>query len=147
MNIRKIIREEIQRLFHEDDNNTGGMFGSALDSIDTELGTDLTNVKTIIATHQTDIKNMDNEIKVDSQLKSKLDQNNPHRKGLEVEIPQKQKDFEMRKKQLKDLQDTQKGLEDAQTKIEKQQTDMQSQTKSGGKQATPSVLPSLPSAI
>ena len=146
MDIRKIIREEIQRLFNEVD-NTGGMFSGALKNIGTELGTDLKNVKAIIATHQTDIHNMDNQIKSDSQLKSKLDQNNPHRKGLEREIPEKQKDFQNRKKQLKDLQNAEKGLGDAQSKIEKQQISMKIQDANGGKKAVQSVLPTLPSAI
>lgn len=152
MNLRKIIREEISRVFQEDD-TTGGLFGDTLNNIGDELQTDLDNVGTIIKTQQLDIQNMDNQIKSDSQLKSKLDANNAHRKGLEREIPERQKDYEVRKKQLKDLKDAQKGLQDAQQDIANQQNDLEKQSQQTGQSSstngtqTISVLPSLQSPI
>jgi chromosome segregation ATPase len=149
INIRKIIREQIEKIFNEDDQNLGtGLFGGALANINTELQTDADNVNQIVTTQQMDLKNMDNQIKSDSQLKSKLDNNNPHRKGLEVEIPQKQKEYDARQKQLKDLQDVAKGLVDAQTDIQKQQKQStQNMNKTSTQTKIASVLPSLPSAI
>jgi hypothetical protein len=149
MNIRKIIREELSRLF-EDDAADGSLFGGALTDISSELEKDLANVGIIIKTHQTDMKNMDNQIKSDLQLKSKLNAQDPHKKGLEREIPEKQKDYEVRKKQLKDLEDAQKGMSAAQKEIEKQKLDLEkqsSQSQSGQADSTPSVLPSLNSPI
>lgn len=153
MNLRKIIREQISQVFREDDATDGSLFGGALTDIGGQLQKDLDNVGAIITTHQTDMKNMDNQIKADLQLKSKLDAKNPHKKGLEREIPEEQKEYEQRKKQLKDLIDAQAGLSDAQKEIEKQKLDMEKQTKSAGQsqsgadQSTPSVLPSLQSPI
>ena len=148
MNIRKIIREQIKKVFED---NTGGMFGGALDGISNQLQTDLDNVGAIIATHQTDIKNKDTEIKADSDLQSKLDQNNPHKIGLTREIPEMKKDLDVRKKQLKDLETAEKGLTDAQTQIAKQQSNSQAQQNNSkadtGKAKIASNLPSLPNPI
>lgn len=148
MNIRKIIREEISRIFKEDDMEENPLDGT-IANIETQLQNDLGNISTIINTQNTDIKNKENEIKTDLQLKSKLDAKNPHKKGLEREIPEKQKDFEIRKKQLKDLENAQKGLVAAQKEIEKQKVDMANQAKqsTSSNQTTPSVLPSLESPI
>lgn len=146
MDIRKIIREQVERLINEADANGGGMFDGALGNIDDIITKDLENVETIIKTQQIDIKNKDNEIKTDMQLKSKLDATSPHKKGLEREIPEKQKDYEVRKKQLKDLEDAKKGLETAKKEIDKQKIDLAKQAakNNGGKS---SALPSLESPI
>lgn len=150
MDIRKIIRETVERVFQEQGEGGDSMFGDSLMNIDDQLAKDQENVALIIKTQQIDMKNKDNEIKSDLQLKSKLDAKNPHKKGLEREIPEKQKDYEDRKKQLKDLEDAQKGLEAARKEIQKQKLDMekQSQTsKVGEKEAPASNLPSLESPI
>lgn len=151
MNLRKIIREEISRIFQEQDAaGDTSVLGGALTGIDTELTTDLDNINNIVKTHTIDLKNKDNQIKANNQLKSKLDAATPQRKGLEREIPEDQKDYEKRKKQLKDLQDAKDGIEKAKSEIEKQKVELQNQTlntQTGTKQSNTSVLPSLQSPI
>lgn len=151
MDIRKIIKETIERVFKEqEDGGMDSMLGDTITNIETQLQGDLDNIGNIIKTQQVDIKNKDNEIKSDLQLKSNLDAQNPHKKGLEREVPEKQKDFVIRKKQLKDLEDAQKGLSAAQKEIEKQKIDMETKAKSSpkaGETKTSSTLPSLESPI
>jgi hypothetical protein len=146
MNIRKIIREQVNKVFEDD-----SLFGDTLDSIQTQLQGDLKNVDNIIQTQNVDMKNMDNQIKANLLLKGKLDAQSPHKKGLEREIPETQKDYIKRQKQLKDLEVAKKGMEDAQTQINKQKIDLQNQTtqqnKPGAEKETSSVLPSLKSPI
>lgn len=146
MNIRKIIREQIYKVLEQDTND---IFGSTLQNIQTQLQGDLENVGSIIKTHTTDIKNLDNQIKSNLQLKSKLDAKNPHKKGLEREIPETQKDYENRKKQLKDLEDAKRGLEDAQKEIQKQKIELEKNqaTAKKGEEKPQSNLPSLESPI
>lgn len=154
MNLRKLIREAIGDMFQGDESGTGPLIGDTLTNIQQTLDTDLQNVNSIVQTHTVDMKNKDNEIKANLELKSKLDQNNPHKKGLEREIPEDQKDYENRKKQLKDLQDAVKGMISAKDQIEKQKQELEKQSlktatqdKSGKKQPIASVLPSLESPI
>lgn len=154
MDIRKFIREEVERMLQEQDVADDSLFGGAIGNIEAELEKDLTNVSAIINTQQIDMKNRDNEIKANLQLKSKLDSKNPHRKGLESQLPEDQKDFELRKKQLKDLQNAQLGLTSAQKEIQKNKLEMEKQAKqstsqsaSTGQKTIPSVLPSLQSPI
>lgn len=149
MNIRKLIREEIRKVLNEEDGSES-LFGGAIGNIEAQLQDDLENVTGIINTQQTDLKNKDNEIKADLQLKSKLDAKNPHKMGLEREVPEKQKDYEVRKKQLKNLEDAKKGLITAKAEIEKQKMDMEKSAKSakpGAAEEIPSVLPTLQSPI
>ena len=150
MDIRKIIREQMQIVFEDDAIVNSGLFGGALNNINSQLDADLDNVGKIINTQQIDIKNKDNEIKSNSQLQSKLDQTSPKKIGLTRELPEDKKQLDIKKKQLKDLQDAKKGITDAQKEIEKQQSDMQKKAKSNpnpnGSQ-TSSVLPSLQSPI
>lgn len=171
MNLRKIIREEISRVFKEDtatvtttaSSGTGPAAGvnpaisGTLGNIEDTLTTDADNVAKMIKTQTVDTKNKDNEIKANILLKTKLDANAPHRKGLEREIPELQKDLAIRQKQLKDLQNTQKGILDAQAELKKQEQDLESQSSTGAASSksssssssttVQSVLPSLPSPI
>lgn len=147
MNLRKIIREEIGRVFQEDEAGLNPVLGGALNGIEDTLSADLNNITNIVKTQTTDTTNKDNEIKANLQLKSKLDSKNPHRIGLEREIPEDQKELEIRKKQLKDLQNAQKGIQDAQAEIEKQKKDAELQSVATQKKPTQSVLPSLQSPI
>lgn len=147
MNIRKIIREQINIIFEEE--NTS-LFGDALSNIGTEIDTDVNNIGAIINTHKTDINNMDNQIKTNIQLKSKLNSKNPQKKGLEAQIPEMQKDYEARKKQLKDLENARLGLQSAKSEIEKQKIEMEKQANlpsNGEKTKSVSVLPTLQSPI
>ena len=148
MNIRKIIQEEISKLFAEQEDS---MFGGVLKNIGDELDTDLSNVDNIVKTNTTDLNNKDNEIKANLLLKSKLDSTSPQKKGLEIEIPASQKDYDQRKKQLQDLENAKKGMEVAKGEITKQKAEIdkqktQQQLKTGKSQIS-SVLPSLPSPI
>ena len=149
MDIRKIIKEEISKIFEQDAQST--LFGDTMSSIEDELSNNLAQVGNIINTQTTDLKDKDSEIKANLQLKSKLNPSNPHRVGLEREIPVTQKLYVDRQKQLKDLQGTQKAMQDAQTKIANQQKELQKQQSqqkvSGGNQKPTSVLPSLQSPI
>jgi len=150
MNLRKVIREEISRIFKEDEAGLSPVLGGALTGIENTLSADLNNITNILKTQTTDTKNKDNEIKANLQLKSKLDAQNPHRKGLEREIPEDQKELEVRKKQLKDLQNAQKGIKDAQAEISKQKQDIEAATQDGAQKTTKttsSILPSLQSPI
>jgi septal ring factor EnvC (AmiA/AmiB activator) len=150
MNLRKIIREQISRVFQEEDMGINSAIGGTIGNIEDELANNLLGVNDVIGTQTIDLKNKDNEIKSNMQLKSKLDATSPHKKGLEREIPDAQKDYEKRKKQLKDLEDTKKGLEKAQGEIQKQRLELQKQTSKsskGTKEAPASVLPSLGSPI
>jgi len=150
MNLRKIIKEQISRVFQEEDMGFDSAIGGAIGSIEGELANNMIGINDIIKTQTTDIKNQDNEIKANMQLKSKLDASSPEKKGLEREIPEAQKDYEKRKKQLKDLEDTKKGLEKAQSEIEKQKLELQKQTSNSTKsteQGPISNLPSLESPI
>jgi len=156
MNIRKIIREEIARVFKEAEttgsmagsassDDTGSMLNGTLTDISGVLQADYDNMDVIIRKLDVDSKNRKNDIKSKLQIKSKLPADNPDRKGLNVSIPAYQSDDKVRDEQLKNLKDTQKGIAAAQDKLNKQQLDMEKQTKQSGK--TPSVLPSLESPI
>lgn len=151
MNLRKIIREQISRILEDDVTGINSVVDDTLGNIGTQLTNDLQNVDTIIKTHQTDLKNKDNQIKTNLQLKSKLDATNPEKKGLERQIPEDQKDFERRKKQLTDLENAKKGIISAQSEIEKQRIELQKQSAAKknkpGEAPLDSVLPSLQSPI
>lgn len=150
MNIRKIIKEEIARLFEETQTAgsmaTGSENQNAMDSTLTDISAvlqkDLDNVGAIIQKLETDSKNRKNDIKSKLQIKSKLPADNPDRKGLNVSIPVYQNDDKIRDEQLKNLKDTQIGIKAAQDKINKQKAETESQ----GQENT-SVLPSLQSPI
>ncbi len=151
MDLRKIIKEEIERILREDDMNAdSSVIDGVLVNIEDQLAQDLENINKIYQTQNLDLKNKDNEIKANLQLKSKLDATSPQKKGLEREIPEDQKDYEKRKKQLKDLELAKKGMESAKSEIEKQKIELEkqnNQTKSGQKQSPITVLPSLQSPI
>jgi uncharacterized protein (DUF3084 family) len=145
MFLRKLIREEVYRILSEqDDNPTMDVFAN----ISQQIGDDIENLSKIITTQNQDVKNADNEFKANSQLKSKLNQGNPQKVGLERELPAKQKDIETRKKQLKDLEKAKKGLEQAQGEIEKQKIELEKMKKTkSGEEGPTSNLPSHESPI
>jgi uncharacterized protein (DUF3084 family) len=145
MFLRKLIREEVYRILSEqDDNPTMDVFAN----ISQQIGGDIENLSKIITTQSQDVKNADNEFKANSQLKSKLNQGNPQKVGLERELPAKQKDIETRKKQLKDLEKAKKGLEQAQGEIEKQKIELEKMKKTkSGEEGPTSILPSHESPI
>lgn len=153
MNLKKIIREQISLVLNENDiTGTNSVVDDTINNIGIQLTSDLQNVDTIIKTQQIDLKNKDNQIKANLQLKSKLDAAAPEKKGLERQIPEDQKDLEKRKQQMKDLEDAKKGMQTAQSEIEKQKIELARQAKMQVKTTqntskTPSVLPSLQSPI
>ena len=110
----------------------------------------LDNVDSIIQTQTTDLKNTDSEIKSKLQLRSKLNQNSPERKGLEREVPEAQKGLKVKEKQLKDLETTKTNIAQAKSELEKKQQELEKQamtSKMSKKSSTSSVLPSLQSPI
>jgi uncharacterized protein (DUF3084 family) len=145
MSLRKLIREEVVKILSEQDSNPAmDMFAN----ISQQIGNDIENITKIITTQNQDVKNSDNEFKANSQLKSKLNQGNPQKVGLERELPAKQKDIENRKKQLKDLEKAKKGLEQAQSEIQKQQIELEKmKTSKSGEEGPTSNLPSHESPI
>lgn len=151
MNIRKIIKEEVARVFKEADGDMsstdgqGSMLNGTLDDISGVLQTDFDSMDAIIQKLDVDSKDRKNDIKSKLQIKSKLPADNPDRKGLNVSIPAYQSDDKVRDEQLKKLKDTQLGIKAAQEKINQQKLDAEKQSIESGK--TPSVLPSLKSPI
>jgi len=149
MNIRSLIKEVITRVIHEED-VLGGDISGTIKNIGDQLSQDLDNVDSIIKTQSIDLKNTDSEIKSKLQLRSKLNQNSPERKGLEREVPEAQKVLKIKEKQLKDLETTKNNILQAKSEIEKQNQELEKQTiksKMGKKTSTTSVLPTLNSPI
>jgi septal ring factor EnvC (AmiA/AmiB activator) len=149
MNIRSLIKEVITRVIHEED-VLGGDISGTIQNISTQLSNDLKNVESIIDTQKIDFTNDTNKVKSKLQLKSRLNQNTPERKGLEREVPESQKELKVKEKQLKDLETTKNNIVQAKSEIEKQSQELEKQSmvsKMGKKASTPSVLPSLNSPI
>lgn len=155
MNIRKIIREQISRVFQEED-ASNDILGGAVADIGTMLQRDIENINGIINTQSTSLKNDKITYKQDNQKKGAIsakigDIDNPEKKGLEREMPLRNQLNQSKEKQIKDLEVAQKGLNTAKTDLEKKQLEIekqaQQQAKNTGKTSTPSVLPSLQSPI
>lgn len=159
MDIRKIIREEISRMFQEEDAtlNTGNdVLGGAMNDIGAMLQKDIDNIAGIVNTQTTSLKNDQAVYKQDNQKKNTIsnkigDIDNPEKKGLEREMPLRNQLNIAKDKQLKDLVAAQKGLVAAQSDLQKKQAEIekqaQQQAKATGKTSTPSILPSLQSPI
>jgi len=159
MNIRKIIREEISRIFQEEDSvlNAGNdVLGGTVNDIGTMLQKDIDNIAGIVNTQTTSLKNDQAVYKQDNQKKNTIsnkigDIDNPEKKGLEREMPLRNQLNIAKDKQLKDLMAAQKGLMTAQSDLKKKQDEIekqaQQQAKKTGKTSTPSILPSLQSPI
>lgn len=154
MNIRKIIREEISRVFRED--ATDDILGGAVNDIGTMLQGDIENINGIIDTQKTSLKNDKLVYKQDNQKKGAISPkignvDNPEKKGLERELPLRNQLNTEKEKQIKDLEDAQKGLVTAKVDLDKKQSEIENQSKiqtqNSGKQQTASVLPSLQSPI
>ncbi len=155
MNIRKIIREQISRVFQEED-ASNDILGGAVADIGTMLQKDIENINGIIDTQETGLKNDKIVYKQDNQKKNAIspkigDIDNPEKKGLERAMPLKNQLNQAKEQQIRDLKDAQKGLNVAKTDLEKKQLEIekqaQQQAKSTGKTSSPSVLPSLQSPI
>lgn len=154
MNIRKIIREEISRIFRED--AADDILGGAVNDIGTMLQADIENINGIIDTQKTNLKNDKLVYKQDNQKKGAISPkigniDNPEKKGLERELPLVNQLNMEKEKQIKDLEDAQKGLATAKVDLDKKQAEIEKQSKmqaqKSGKQQTTSVLPSLQSPI
>jgi chromosome segregation ATPase len=87
---------------------------------------------------QADEKQWDSE----SQLKGKLPNNNPEKKGLTAELPEKKKEIERSKKDLKAIGDLEKKIKTDLKKVEAEVTQ-----KTGKVKSNLPGLPDLPSAI
>lgn len=155
MNIRKIIREQISRVFKEAD-ASDSILGGAVNDIGTMLQKDIDNINNIIDTQKTGLKNDKVVYKQDNQKKNAIsakigDVDNPEKKGLEREMPLRNQLNHAKEMQVKDLEDAQKGLVAAQSDLEKKRLEIEKQAKqqekTSGKSTTSSVLPSLESPI
>jgi hypothetical protein len=155
MNIRKIIREQISRVFKEAD-ASDSILGGAVSDIGTMLQKDIDNINNIIDTQRTSLRNDKVVYKQDNQKKNAIspkigDIDNPEKKGLEREMPLRNQLNHSKEKQVKDLEDAQKGLVAAQSDLEKKRLEIEKQAaqqeKTSGKSTTPSILPSLESPI
>ena len=154
MNIRKIIREEISRVFREDASDD--ILGGAVNDIGTMLQGDIENINGIIDTQKTNLTNDKLVYKQDNQKKGALSPkigsiDNPEKKGLEREMPLRNQLNMEKERQIKDLENAQKGLATAKVDLDKKQAEIEKQSKiqaqKSGKQQTTSVLPSLQSPI
>lgn len=140
--LRKIIRGHIQGLFEAID---GGILDDAMANLQKQISSNIENLDAIKKTMDQDIKNKENELKGNKQLKSQLPAQNADRQGLEREIPAKQKEIDKQKKQIKDIDKAKKDFEKAQAELEKQQIQIAQKAKEEG--GTQEILPSLQSPI
>lgn len=159
MNIRKIIREQISNVFKEADTSgdaANSILGGTVDDIGAMLQQDIDNMKKIIDTQKTSLKNDQNTYKQDSQKKNTISAkigniDNPEKKGLEREMPLRNQLNHAKEVQIKDLEDAAKGIESAKADLDKKRIEIEKQAKeqekTTGKSSTPSVLPSLQSPI
>lgn len=141
--IRHIIRKELASLFEAVD---GGVLDDAMGDIQAQIVANIENLENIKKTNDQDIKNKENELKGQKQLKGQLPAQNPDRQGLEREIPAKQKEIDKQKKQVKDIEKAQTDFEKAQEELQKQQLKL-AQADKGEEKGSESTLKSLESPI
>lgn len=157
MNLRKLIREEIGRVFKEIDTPNDAI-GGTIQNIGDMMQQDIEKMADIIKTQQTSLKNDQAAYKQDMQKKNALssrigDVDNAEKKGLERSLPLKDQLNKEKEKQIKDLENTQKAMQTAKNDLDKKNAELAQQSKevekSGKteKTTTSSALPSLPSAI
>lgn len=84
----------------------------------------------------------------DNQLKAKLPNNNPEKKGLTAELPEKKKEIERSEKDLKAIGDLEKKIK---TDMEKKKVEDEKEAEVAQKTGKPTSnlpgLPDLPSAV
>lgn len=150
-NLRYIIREQLEKLFEAEAQNPAG---EAIDGLQKQVADTqeyLDNLeKETRSSIQTDEKllNVDRQRRSSSPTTLKIDGEsvaNPTRKGLDQELPAKQKVIDVRKKALKNIEKAQKNYQKMADDLEKKELEIMSSQKEGG--SKPSVLPSLSSAI
>jgi len=156
MNLRKIIREQISRVFQEEDaTGADNAIGGTITDIGAMIQKDVENMSKIIDTQKTSLKNDKEIFKQDSQKKNALspkigDVDNAEKKGLERSLPLKAQLNQSKEKQIKDLEDAQNAMQIAKRDLDKKAIDIEKQAELSGKgekTASTSSLPSLPSAI
>ena len=157
MNLRKLIREEIGRIFKEIDTSNDAI-GNTIQNIGDMMQQDIEKMADIIKTQQTSLKNDQAEYKQDTQKKNALssrigDIDNAEKKGLERSLPLKDQLNKEKEKQIKDLENTQKAMQTAKKDLDKKNAELAQQAKEAEKTGktekttTSSVLPSLPNPI
>jgi len=157
MNLRKIIREQINRVFQEEDASQDAI-GGTIQDIGAMMQQDIEKMSNIIKTQQTGLKNDEAAYKQDLQKKNALsprigDIDNAEKKGLERALPLKDQLNKSKEQQIKDLEDTQKAMQIAKADLDKKSAELEQQSKESElsskstKTTSQSSLPSLESPI
>ena len=154
MDIRKLIREEVEKVFQEQDADNS-VLGGAIQDIGAMLQVSIDNTNKLIDAQKISLKNDEFIFKKDNEKKSSIsskigDVDNPEKKGLQIMLPLKKKLNQFREKNIQDLQKGQEVTAAAQKEIEnlkKKSAQTTSKSSSTGQKAIQSVLPSLQSPI
>lgn len=157
MNLRRLIREEISRVFKEVDTPNDAI-GGTIQNVGDMMQQDIEKMADVIKTQQTSLKNDQAEYKQDMQKKNALsprigDVDNAEKKGLERSLPLKAQLNKEKEKQIKDLENTQKAMQTAKNDLDKKNAELVQQAKEAektgksDKNTVSSVLPSLPNPI
>lgn len=94
------------------------------------------------------LKADEEEWKSKNQLKGKLPNNNPEKKGLNLELPEKKKEIESSKKDLKAIGDLEKKIKtDMEKKAVEDEKEAEVAQKTGKPTSNLPGLPDLPSAV
>lgn len=123
------------------------MLTEAEDNVDKDISATMDKVSHMKNRLSDKLKADEEEWKSKNQLKGKLPGNNPEKKGLTIELPEKKKEIESFKKDLKSITDLEKKLK---TDLEKKKSEEKSGEKQGvdkEKEGALPTLPDLPSAI
>lgn len=140
--IRNIIREQLENLFEQMD---GGILDGAMADLQDQITSNIENLESLEKSTDQDIKNSENELKGQKQLKGQLPTQNPERQGLERQIPATEKELEKKRKGVDSIKKAQEDFKKAQQELQKQQAQIkQSSSKEDGNSE---ILPSLESPI
>jgi hypothetical protein len=149
--LRYIIREQIERLFEADVLNPAG---EAINDIQTQVASTQEYLDNLEKETKTQIKTDQKLLNLDKQTKSSspttLNVNgksvpNPKRKGLDQEVPAREKVIQAKEEGLKQIEKAKSNYEKMAKELEKKELEMM-KTQKGGESKS-SVLPSLGSAI
>ncbi len=141
--LRLIIREQLSQLFEAMD---GGVLDDAMGELQTQISSNIENLENIKKSTDQDIKNKENEVKGQKQLKGQLPSQNPDRQGLEREIPAKEKEIDKQKKDAEKILKAKTDFEKAKQELQKQQLKL-AQTDKGEEKSAESTLKPLSSPI
>jgi len=150
-NLRYIIREQLEKIIESQENS---LAGDAINDIQNQVADTQEYLDNLEKETQSSIKTDEKLLNVDRQRRSnspttiKIDGEsvaNPTRKGLDQELPAKQKVIDARKKALKNIEKAQKNYQKMSDDLKKKELDLKKSEKEGGSSNT--ILPSLNSPI